>query len=311
VTVLAVYNGGTWIKFFVSENATREQTDAVVEFLPIAEGFFEAPVHEVRNIPITVERTRNTVKISTEGTLIELEQIRNAAGEPIRISGLPAHGFPGLPYLDHTQYKTVALTRSCVESYGEKSIAVLPFVNMSPDPDQAYFADGIAEELLNLLATIPTLRVTSRSSSFMFRGDALDLPEVAAKLNVAHILEGSVRKAGNQVRITVQLIEAKSDTHLWSETYDRPLDDIFAIQDEVAGQVVEQLRLALLGETPKAQLANLEAYALFLEARQIVALQHMDEYSKAEELLKEALQRPTSRLGDTKKRYTSTRWLRA
>jgi TolB-like protein len=103
-----------------------------------------------------------------------------------------------------------ALTRSRVESYGEKSIAVLPFVNMSPDPDQAYFADGIAEELLNLLATIPTLRVTSRSSSFMFRGDALDLPEVAAKLNVAHILEGSVRKAGNQVRITVQLIEAKS-----------------------------------------------------------------------------------------------------
>jgi adenylate cyclase len=180
-------------------------------------------------------------------------------------------------------------TEALVESYGDKSIAVLPFVNMSPDPDQAFFADGIAEELLNLLATIPNLRVTSRSSSFMFRGDALDLPEVAAKLNVAHLLEGSVRKAGNQVRITVQLIEARSDTHLWSEIYDRPLDDIFAIQDEVAKHVVEQLRLTLLGEPPKAQPVNLDAYALVLEARQIVSLLREDEYSKAEELLKEAL----------------------
>ena len=101
---------GTWIKFFVSENATREQTDTVVEFLPVAEGFFEAPVREVRNTHISVERTENTVKISTEGTLIELEQIRNAAGDPIQVVGLPAHGFPGLPYLNHTQYKTIALT---------------------------------------------------------------------------------------------------------------------------------------------------------------------------------------------------------
>ncbi len=180
-------------------------------------------------------------------------------------------------------------TEALVESYGDKSIAVLPFVTMSPDPDQAFFADGIAEELLNLLAKIPELRVTSRSSSFMFRGDALDLPKVAAKLNVAHLLEGSVRKAGNQVRITVQLIDAKSDTHLWSETYDRPLDDIFAIQDEVAEHVVEQLRLTLLGELPKAQPLNLDAYALVLEARQIILLQRKDEFSKAEELLKEAL----------------------
>jgi TolB-like protein len=114
-----------------------------------------------------------------------------------------------------------ALTQARVESYGDRSIAVLPFVNMSSDPEQAFFSDGIAEELLNLLARIPELRVTSRSSSFMFRGDGLNLPDVASKLKVAHILEGSVRKAGNQVRITVQLIEAKSDTHLWSETYDR------------------------------------------------------------------------------------------
>ena len=109
VTVLAVYNSGKWIKFFVSENATRAQSDAVVEFLPAAEGFFEAPVRDVRNLPISVKRTKDKVEIMTEGTLIELEQIRNADGEPIKVLGLPAQGFPGLPYLDHTQYKTVAL----------------------------------------------------------------------------------------------------------------------------------------------------------------------------------------------------------
>jgi hypothetical protein len=109
VTVLAVYNSGEWMKFFVSEDATKEQTDAVVALLPVAEGFFEAPVRDVRNLPISVERTKDKVKITTEGTLIELEQIRNADGEPIRVVGLPAQGFPGLPYLNHTQYKTVAL----------------------------------------------------------------------------------------------------------------------------------------------------------------------------------------------------------
>jgi len=180
-------------------------------------------------------------------------------------------------------------TEALVESYGDQSIAVLPFVNMSSDPEQAFFSDGIAEEMLNLLAKIPQLRVTSRSSSFAFRGDDIHIPEVAAKLNVAHILEGSVRKAGNQVRITVQLIEARSDTHLWSETYDRPLDDIFAIQDDVAAQVVEQLRLTLLGETPRAARANVLAYPLYLQARQILNLQLLDEYPRAEAMLKEAL----------------------
>jgi TolB-like protein/Tfp pilus assembly protein PilF len=180
-------------------------------------------------------------------------------------------------------------TDALVESYGDHSIAVLPFVNMSSDPEQAFFADGMAEEMLNLLAKITQLRVTSRSSAFEFRGDGINIPEVAEKLNVAHILEGSVRKAGNQIRITVQLIEARSDTHLWSETYDRPLDDIFAIQDDVAAQVVEQLRLTLLGETPRAARANVLAYPLYLKARQIARLQLRDEYPKAEALLKEAL----------------------
>ena len=123
-------------------------------------------------------------------------------------------------------------SEALAESYGDKSIAVLPFVNMSSDPDQEYFSDGISEELLNLLSKIPEMRVISRSSAFSYKGKDIDIPTIAAQLNVTHVLEGSVRKSGNQIRITAQLIEARSDTHLWSETYDRSLDDIFALQDE-------------------------------------------------------------------------------
>jgi adenylate cyclase len=149
----------------------------------------------------------------------------------------------------------------------DKSIAVLPFVNMSDDASNEFFSDGISEELLNLLAKIPELRVTSRSSSFAFKGEKIDIPVVAEKLNVAHILEGSVRKAGNQVRITAQLIEARSDTHLWSETYDRSLDNIFAIQDEIAAAVVAQLKITLLGAAPKVKKTDSAAYAQFLQGR--------------------------------------------
>jgi serine/threonine protein kinase/Flp pilus assembly protein TadD len=149
------------------------------------------------------------------------------------------------------------------------AIAVLPFADMSPGKDQEYFSDGISEELLNLLAKIPELRVTSRSSAFFFKGQGLAIPEIAERLNVAHILEGSVRTAGNDVRITAQLIDARSDTHMWSDTWDRTLDDIFEIQDEIAAEVVAQLKITLLGDAPKATEIDPEAYALFLQARQL------------------------------------------
>jgi TolB-like protein/Tfp pilus assembly protein PilF len=180
-------------------------------------------------------------------------------------------------------------TEALVESYGDKSIAVLPFVNMSSDPEQEYFADGISEEMLNLLARIPQLRVISRSSAFSFKGKDVDVPTIAEQLQVAHILEGSVRKSGNNIRITAQLVEARSDTHLWSATYDRSLEDIFAIQDEVAAQVVVQLRLTLLDGPPTATPVDPVAYALYLQAHQIVSLQRADELAKAERLLKQAL----------------------
>jgi TolB-like protein/DNA-binding winged helix-turn-helix (wHTH) protein len=135
----------------------------------------------------------------------------------------------------------VAVTAWPQPAIAPHSIAVLPFLDMSPEQDQAYFADGISEDILNLLAKVPELRVISRSSAFSFKGKNIEIPTVAQQLNVAYVLEGSVRRAGPQLRITAQLIEARSDTHLWSETYDRNLDNIFQIQDEIAVSVVDAL----------------------------------------------------------------------
>ena len=151
----------------------------------------------------------------------------------------------------------------------DRSIAVLPFINMSDDASNDYFSDGLSEELLNLLAKIPELRVTSRSSAFSYKGKDFKIPDVGRELNVSHVLEGSVRKADNQVRITAQLIDVSDDAHVWSETYDRSLDDIFAIQDEIAAEVVARLRVTLLGEVPTVQETDPTAYALYLQARHL------------------------------------------
>src|SRR5437899_2181173 len=163
------------------------------------------------------------------------------------------------------------------------SIAVLPFVNMSRDEENEYFADGLSEELLNVLAKIRGLRVASRTSAFFFKGKDIDIPTVAQKLNVATVLEGSVRKAGKRVRITAQLIQVATDSHLWSETYDRELEDILAVQDDIAQSVVKELRSALMGEkrdasanaavkaevqaAAKGRGENAEAYRLYLHGR--------------------------------------------
>ncbi len=160
-------------------------------------------------------------------------------------------------------------TPSVAAAVPEHSIAVLAFADMSPGKDQEYFSDGISEELLNLLAKIPELEVTARTSSFAFKGKEIGIPEIARQLHVAHVLEGSVRNAGDQVRITAQLIDAATGTRLWSRTYDRKLDDIFAIQDEIAADVVKQLKVTLLGAAPKARETDPEAYALFLQAVQL------------------------------------------
>lgn len=169
------------------------------------------------------------------------------------------------------------------------SIAVLPFANLSADREQEYFADGISEELLSLLTKVPQLRVISRSSAFSFKGQNLAVAEIAKRLNVALVLEGSVRQAGAEVRITAQLIDARSDRQLWSETYDRPLVNIFALQDEIAAAVVSQLRLKLLGAAPKAKAPDPEAYALALQARQIALQRTSAGYERAIALFQQAL----------------------
>jgi TolB-like protein/cytochrome c-type biogenesis protein CcmH/NrfG len=173
-----------------------------------------------------------------------------------------------------------------VESYGDKSIAVLPFRDMSPEGDQEYFSEGIAEELLHLLARESQIRVISRTSSFAFKDQALEIPEIARRLKVNHVLEGSVRKAGDTVRITVQLIEARSDTHLWSQTWDRELSDILAIQDEVAAAVAASLQTVLLApgsaaSTTKLTEAELEAFELLLKGRYLLNQASVDAYERA------------------------------
>jgi len=153
----------------------------------------------------------------------------------------------------------------------EKSIAVLPFVNMSGDPDNEYFCDGLSEELLNVLAKVDGLKVASRTSSFLFRGKGTDITEIGNKLKVATVLEGSVRKSGNRLRITAQLINATDGYHLWSERYDRNLEDIFDIQDEISLAILNALKVKLLGdekaEVLKRYTGNTEAYQFYLQGR--------------------------------------------
>ncbi|UCC83665.1 MAG: tetratricopeptide repeat protein [Gemmatimonadota bacterium] len=152
-----------------------------------------------------------------------------------------------------------------------RSIAVLPFADMSPDHDQEYFGDGVAEEVLNVLTRIPDLQVAARTSSFSFKDKGCTVQEIGRELGVATVLEGSVRKAGDRLRITAQLTEAPSGFHLWSETYERELEDIFAIQDEIARAITDTLRVTLLGEQdePLVKVATKDpgAYDLYLKGR--------------------------------------------
>jgi TolB-like protein len=166
----------------------------------------------------------------------------------------------------------------------ENSIAVLPFVDMSQTKDQGYFSDGISEELLNLLAKIPQLKVAARTSSFSFKGKGVEIPEIARQLHVANVLEGSVRRSGDQLRITAQLVRAAEGYHLWSETYDRKMDDIFKIQDEIAGEVVKELKVKLLGEAPKVRTTDPKAYALYLRARELGRQNNAEAFTKSDAL---------------------------
>jgi TolB-like protein len=173
-----------------------------------------------------------------------------------------------------TVVEDVVFTDSPEAPIDDLSIAVLPFADLSQDQDQQYFTDGLSEELLNLLVRVDDLHVASRTSSFAYRGSTLSIPDISKALKVGHILEGSVRKDGDRIRITAQLIEADTDRHLWSENFDRELVDIFAIQDEIANAIVEALtgKLGVGAEraiSVEAATENLDAYEMYLTAREL------------------------------------------
>ena len=185
-----------------------------------------------------------------------------------------------------------------------KTIAVLPFADLSPEKDQEYFVDGLSEEILNSLTQISNLGVTARTSSFAFKGTDKTVQEIASILGVDHILEGSVRKAGNTLRITVQLIRAADGLHLWSETYDRTLDDIFKIQEDIANNVADKLKLTLEAFNILGGTENIKAYELYLVAKGNAADNASDWQNKLEWFDKALALDTNFALAHTEKAYT-------
>jgi TolB-like protein/Tfp pilus assembly protein PilF len=215
----------------------------------------------------------------------------------LAVAGLLADKFipdnPAPAFVQHVETAPAATQVPDATEISEQSIAVLPFVDMSPEGDQAYFADGIAEEILNVLVKTHSLKVAGRTSSFQFSGRNEDLRMIGKELGVEHILEGSIRKDQNRVRITAQLVKADDGFHLWSETYDRELTDIFAIQDEIARAITDALaiELDLVQTGPRLaaeQTGNMEAYDHYLEARALIG--QRQDLERAIELLDGAIE---------------------
>jgi len=208
------------------------------------------------------------------------------------VAFMMSRGGDGSPETSATSVSTASpAPESQVAARTEKnSIAVLPFTDLSPDKDQEYFSDGLTEELLNVLVKIPELRVAGRTSSFSFKGKDEDLRTIGERLNVAHILQGSVRKAGNKIRISAQLVKAADGFHLWSESYDRTLDDIFAVQDDIAKSVAAELEVALLGAQGGKASRNAEAFDLVLQARYALYNSTDENIKRAKEFLDRAIE---------------------
>ncbi|RXJ52487.1 tetratricopeptide repeat protein [Gelidibacter gilvus] len=178
---------------------------------------------------------------------------------------------------------------AAIEVEVDKSIAVLAFADMSPEKDQEYFSDGISEEILNLLVKIPNLKVISRTSSFSYKGKDVKIKKIGEELHVNHVLEGSIRKSGNTFRITAQLIDVTTGAHIWSETYDRQMEDIFKIQDEIATKVTEQLKVSIIGTSLTSKKVDTEAYNLLLKARKLSDQNSSESYKNAMKLVEESI----------------------
>jgi adenylate cyclase len=197
---------------------------------------------------------------------------------------------PSLSIVMPTRNDSSNISKSNTEPF--ESIAVLPFTNMSSDPEQEFFSDGISEEIINMLAQVPGLKVAGRTSAFSFKGKNQDLRFIGEQLNVNHILEGSVRKSGNKIRITAQLIKVADGYHLWSEKYDRELEDIFDIQDEISLAILNAIKIKLFGAAKEAVLKkytdNTEAYQLYLQGRFYLNKWTVDSLNKAIDYYKAA-----------------------
>jgi TolB-like protein/class 3 adenylate cyclase/Flp pilus assembly protein TadD len=221
--------------------------------------------------------------------------------KPMQIYALANKGFPvpnpesitGKLKSSSAKPESNLLTDLTKRKIPEKSIAVLPFVNMSSDPEQEFFCEGISEEIINTIVQLPDLVVAGRTSSFCFKGKNEDLRIVGNTLGVSKILEGSVRKSGNRVRITAQLIEAATGFHQWSKKYDRELDDVFKIQDEISTEIANQLKITLAGSKPlpkpRHQTKNIEAYQLYFKGRSLFYKRGMSLF-KALKCFRKALQ---------------------
>lgn len=192
------------------------------------------------------------------------------------------------------QERTPTSTTPVTAPAPERSIVVLPLANMSADPENEYFSDGMTEEIINALAKIPGLQVASRTSSFAFKGKSVDIADIGQRLGVSSVLEGSVRKIGNRIRITAQLVSVANNYQLWSQTYDRQLEDVFAIQDEISRAIVDALKIKLMGGAQLEPLVkpttdNLEAYTLYLKGRFFVNRLAEHDLHKAQSLFEQAL----------------------
>lgn len=243
---------------------------------------------------LTPEGLRPTDKVVGASSDTDLARKKKSGLNVVIIGGL-AVAVAALLFREVTDTRASAgASMAQAEAPSDMSIAVLPFEDFSADKDQAYFANGISEELLNVLARIQGLRVSSRTSAFAFKGQGTPITEIAEALNVAHVLEGSIRKSGDTLRITAQLINPKTDVHMWSETYDRPLtaDNIFKIQDEIAAAIVAELKGQLKFEAvseSSARTANLEAYQHYLRARENMRFREGVTLRKAETGFKHAI----------------------
>ena len=221
----------------------------------------------------------------------KVKQEVNAESEGKQLPSVVDNSIGGNFYFTKGESSYSKVVLHPTEVPGDKSIAVLSFVNMSNDPDQEYFSDGISEEVLNLLTKVPELKVIGRSSSFYFKGKNEDLRTIGEKLGVAYLLGGSVRKDGNKVRITVQLIRSADASNLWSETYDRQLENIFDLQDEIAQAVLGQLKLKLLASSSLTRSSenNIEVHNLLLQGNYLIDKGNTEDFVKADKYFHEAL----------------------